>query len=83
MADVEDGKQEGRYSSNFAAISCQSESEGSSDSTSEGEACEGGASKELVGSVEGMRNLVSGVLVRLCVVVDERREGVDKNEDKR
>jgi hypothetical protein len=56
-------------------MSCQSKSEGSSDGASEGEACEGGAGEELVGSVEGMRNLVSWGLVRLCVVVDGGRLG--------
>lgn len=65
MADVEDGEEEGGYSSNLEAMSCQSESEGSSDGAGEGEAGEGGAGEKLVGS-EGMRNLVSG---ELCQIV--------------
>jgi hypothetical protein len=65
VADIEDGEEEGGYSSNLEAMSCQSESEGSSDGTGEGEAGEGGAGEELVGS-EGMRNLVSG---ELCQIV--------------
>ena len=56
-------------------MSRQSESEGSSDGTSEGDACEGGAGEELVGSVEGIRNLVSGDFVRLYVVVDGTSQG--------
>jgi hypothetical protein len=43
-------------------MSCQSESEGSSEGAAEGEAGEGGACEECSVSVEGIRNLVSGVL---------------------
>ena len=67
MTDVEAGEEEGGYSSNLEAMSRQSESEGSSDGAGEGEPGEGGACKELVGS-EGMRNLISGSLVRLYIV---------------
>lgn len=41
---------------------CQTESEGSSDGAGEGEAGEGGAAEELSVSVEGITNLISGVL---------------------
>lgn len=40
VADVEDGEEQGGYSSNLEAMSRQSESEGSSDGASEGEAGE-------------------------------------------
>lgn len=53
-------------------MSCQSESEGSSDGTREGEPCEGGTGEELAVSVEGIRNLVSGFCVRYVVVVGNR-----------
>jgi hypothetical protein len=69
-ADVEDEQEEGDYRSNLDAMSCHSESEGSSDGASEGEAGEGGAGEEPVVS-GGTRNLISGGSVRLCVVVDE------------
>lgn len=49
-------------------MSCQRESEGSSDGAGEGEAGERGACEECVGSVEGMRNLVSGVLSDMRLV---------------
>ena len=45
-------------------MSCQSESEGSSDGAGEWESCEGGTGEELAVSVEGIRNLVSGFCVR-------------------
>jgi hypothetical protein len=50
-------------------MSCQSESEGSSDGTGEGDSCEGGTSEEDAVSVEGIRNLVSGSVVRRVYVV--------------
>ena len=50
-------------------MSCQSESEGSSDGTGEGESCEGCTGEEDAVSVEGIRNLVSGFCVRRYVVV--------------
>jgi len=68
VSDVKNEGQEGDYSSNLEAMSCQSESEGSSDGAGEGEAGKGGAGEELDGS-EGIRNLVSGGFVRLYVVV--------------
>lgn len=52
------------------AMSCQSESEGSSDGAGEGEAGEGGAAEECSVPVEGIRNLVSGRVVRFVFVVD-------------
>ena len=60
IAGVETGHQGGYYSSNFDAMSRHSESEGSSDGASEGEAGKRGAGEQLVVSVEGMGNLVSG-----------------------
>lgn len=65
-AGVEEEAEKEDYRSNFEAISCQSESEGSSDLAGEGDAGEGGAAEEGVGSVEGMRNLVSGCLSDVC-----------------
>jgi hypothetical protein len=49
-------------------MSCQSESEGSSDGTGQGEAGERGAAEEASVSVEGITNLVSGPLSE-CVYV--------------
>jgi hypothetical protein len=53
-------------------MSCQSESEGSSDGAGKRESCEGGTGEELAVSVEGIRNLVSGFCVRYVVVVGNR-----------
>jgi hypothetical protein len=54
-------------------MSCQSESEGSSDGAREGESCEGSTGEEDAVSVEGIRNLVSGFCVRYVVVAGSRR----------
>jgi len=69
MAGVDEKSGKGAYRSNLEAMSCQSESEGSSDGAGEGESCERGACEELAVSVEGIRNLVSGFCVRRYVVV--------------
>ena len=62
MADIKDSKRKKGYSSNLEAMSCQSESEVSSDSAGETDFGERGAAEELSVSAEGTTNLVSGLL---------------------
>lgn len=62
MANIKGSKRKKDYSSNFEAISCQSESEVSSDGAGETDFGERGAAEELSVSTGGTTNLVSGLL---------------------
>ena len=62
MADVKYDKGKDSYTSNFEAMSCQCESEGSFEGAGEGEASERGAAEEVSVSMAGITNLISGLL---------------------